>query len=209
MKMQLIKTLAFTLIAIGCGNDGQLQSESDAMPSEGLSAGGEGENTNSDSGSSGSQLDSMTGISTSHPLSKRLNDLKANIGPIMVTLVWANSEDLDLSVKSPGGEEINWEERVSTCGGALQLDANSNSMNTSSSPIEHIYWQPGKISEGQYTVQVGKDRASNAIVKFVIYISIDGKVQEHAGVFNIGERGLKKSANFTIDSSQSIVLNAK
>lgn len=76
-----------------------------------------------------------------------------NMGYLTVTLMWDDIADLDLHCVTPDDEHIYFRNRVSRCGGILDIDMNNNWTNMSEHPVENIMWktQPPK---GVYTFSV-------------------------------------------------------
>jgi hypothetical protein len=70
-----------------------------------------------------------------------------------ISLVWQGPSDLDLLVRCPTGEVIDYN-RTSACGGKLQIDMNSNANVMSDTPIEHVVWPEGDVEPGAYEVGV-------------------------------------------------------
>ena len=137
---------------------------------------------------------------------KRLESYKALSGPITVSLIWGTIDDLDLSVTTPAGETLNWEEKISTCGGVLQIDANAQRV--TETPLEHIYWQPGRIKAGKYPVRVQRDASKSASkVEFKVLVIVSGKLTEYSGSFNPGETGAKPVHTISVDAGQLGQLN--
>ena len=137
---------------------------------------------------------------------KRLESYKALSGPITVSLIWNTIDDLDLSVTTPSGETLNWEQKISTCGGVLQIDANANV--ATKTPLEHIYWHPGKIKAGKYPVRVQRDASKSASkVEFKVLVIVSGKPTEFSGSFNPGETGAKPVHTISVNAGQLGQLN--
>lgn len=74
-------------------------------------------------------------------------------GAMTISLVWQGPSDLDLLVRCPTGEVIDYN-RTSACGGKLQIDMNSNANVMSDTPIEHVVWPEGDVEPGAYEVGV-------------------------------------------------------
>ncbi len=72
-------------------------------------------------------------------LKTEIEERGGSMGFFNISLVWDNTDDLDLSVTTPSGETIYFGARVSKCGGRLDIDANANYICTKI-PIENIYW---------------------------------------------------------------------
>lgn len=72
-------------------------------------------------------------------------------GKLQIILAWDDRNDLDLHVLCPDQEHIFFGHRRG-CGGVLDVDANANTRNTTSTPVENVYWaEPGP---GTYKVVV-------------------------------------------------------
>ncbi|MEI7547127.1 MAG: DUF6777 domain-containing protein [Actinomycetota bacterium] len=74
-------------------------------------------------------------------------------GDIRVTLSWKDAGDLDLAVKDPSGEIVDYDTKKSASGGRLDVDANSTCSEALSQPAENIIW-PKTGPKGRYVVQV-------------------------------------------------------
>lgn len=82
----------------------------------------------------------------------RLNRENAQSGGVQVSLIWDNQNDLDLSVVCPSGERISFDNKVSRCGG--QLDVDMNEAPTSEQPVENIFWPEKSVPKGEFKVFV-------------------------------------------------------
>jgi hypothetical protein len=76
----------------------------------------------------------------------------AKSGQVQVSLIWDNLNDLDLSVICPSGERISFENKLSRCGGQLDIDMNESP--TSNEPVENIFWPAGSAPKGEYKVLI-------------------------------------------------------
>jgi hypothetical protein len=74
-------------------------------------------------------------------------------GAMTISLVWQGQSDLDLLIRCPTGEVINYN-RTSGCGGRLQIDMNASTNAMSDTPIEHVVWPEGNVQPGGYDVGV-------------------------------------------------------
>lgn len=73
-------------------------------------------------------------------------------GDVQVLLEWETSDDVDLHVFDPAGEEIYFEHTRSASGGELDIDANVGSIMRH--PKENVYWPHGGAPTGTYKVFV-------------------------------------------------------
>jgi len=100
------------------------------------------------------KLSVETGEEVSNPdlsdFHDRLKREGAQSGQVQVSLIWDNKNDLDLSVVCPSGERISFDNKLSSCGG--QLDVDMNESPTSEQPVENIFWPAGVAPKGEYKV---------------------------------------------------------
>lgn len=101
------------------------------------------------------------------------------IGAVNVILTWNTDADLDLHVKCPSGKEIYFSSQRE-CGGVLDLDANSNDSNKTTSPAENVTWPEGAAPSGTYKVEVHLYNRRNASqpVEFKVELLINREVKE-------------------------------
>lgn len=84
----------------------------------------------------------------------RLAAAGAKTGDIQISLIWFNSNDLDLHCVDPSGFEICWRQpqRRSPTGGELDVDRNAGCRLPTAEPVENIYWPTGRAPMGRYRV---------------------------------------------------------
>lgn len=75
-------------------------------------------------------------------------------GDVQVTLVWSDTNDLDLAVTDPTGFTISYINRTSPSGGMLDVDANPGCGSATTTPTENVFWPAGAAPAGQYSVRV-------------------------------------------------------
>lgn len=110
---------------------------------------GEGSDSSSLLGTETGQLVSNSDFSDFHD---RLTREGAQTGQVQVSLIWDNTNDLDLSVICPSGERISFDNKLSKCGG--QLDVDMNESPTSVQPVENVFWPVGLAPKGEYKVLI-------------------------------------------------------
>ena len=66
-------------------------------------------------------------------LQERLDREGARSGDVQISLMWDNYNDLDLHVVCPSGERIHGGNKMSDCGGELDVDANVTTRNQEAS----------------------------------------------------------------------------
>jgi ankyrin repeat protein len=79
----------------------------------------------------------------------KLSAAGAGLGELQIGLSWCDYNDLDLSVMSPLGERIYYQNRRGKCGGILDIDQNFEP--TEPDPVEHLFWKQNP-PEGEYKV---------------------------------------------------------
>jgi len=71
---------------------------------------------------------------------------------VRISLVWDNTNDLDLHITAPSGEEIFFSHKESKCGGVLDVDRNVRG--ETKTPVENVRWASGVAPAGTYKVKV-------------------------------------------------------
>lgn len=94
---------------------------------------------------------------------------------VRVSLIWQCTDDLDLHVVCPSGEEICYKHKTSACGGKLDVDMNARDP-YSRAPVENIVWA-GDAPIGEYGVIVNNfcHRARQQTVPFEVEIAVQGR----------------------------------
>jgi hypothetical protein len=82
----------------------------------------------------------------------RLDRAGARSGDIQISLIWFNTNDLDLHCVDPKGVEIFFQNPRSPTGGHLDVDRNAGCERTTAEPVENIYWPAGGAPMGHYKV---------------------------------------------------------
>jgi hypothetical protein len=119
-------------------------------------------------------------------------------GDVQVTLIWHDTNDLDLHVTDPAGAEIYYASRGSASGGRLDVDANAACRGTTGEPRENIFWPTGMAPTGKYTVKVVYfDHCTNPAMAsgFDVMLTVDGMMRPLLSG-SIGPGG-SESAEFT------------
>ena len=75
----------------------------------------------------------------------------AQSGKLQIILAWDDRNDLDLHVVCPDGVDINFIRRRA-CGGALDVDANGDMHQLTSTPVENVYFT--EPPPGRYRIVV-------------------------------------------------------
>jgi Ca-activated chloride channel family protein len=92
-------------------------------------------------------------LSDGTEMSARLRGAGAKSGDVRVSLLWNNTNDLDLHVIDPAGEEIFYGHKRSRSQGELDVDMNAGGPLTNK-PVENVYWPLGKAPSGHFRVSV-------------------------------------------------------
>lgn len=97
-------------------------------------------------------------------------------GQNMITLTWDSSDDLDLALRCPNGQQV-WFRNMSACGAQLEVDVNASRIEDA--PVEHIIMR-GEPPAGRYqvVVKVYQQRENRgAAVPYRVRIVVGGHSQ--------------------------------
>lgn len=123
-------------------------------------------------------------------LVERLEREGAKSSEVQVSLLWDNYNDLDLHVLCPSGERIHGGNKISECGGELDVDANVRP--ETKKPVENIVWPDFKAPPGTYKVYVHhyrkhKKRRSKDPTKFRVVVNAGGEIKHYEGELSTGD----------------------
>ena len=137
-------------------------------------------------------------------LQSRLDREGARSGDVQVSLMWDNYNDLDLHVVCPSGERIHGGNKLSECGGELDVDANVRP--ETKKPVENVVWSDGTAQPGVYQVYVHhykkhKKRRTKDPTKFKIIVNNVGDLLEFDGKLSHGDP-IQLVAQFTVPTME-------
>ena len=136
-------------------------------------------------------------VESSNANSKAIKELQARLeregaksSDVQVSLMWNNYNDLDLHIVCPSGERIHGGNKLSACGGELDVDANVRA--ETRKPVENVFWPEGTAPGGQYHVYVHyykkhKKRRSKDPTKFQIMVNNGGETTEFSAALSAGD----------------------
>ncbi len=108
-------------------------------------------------------------------------------GDVQVTLKWATTDDLDLSVIDPSGEEVLYSTPRIASGGELDVDSNANCEETTVNPVENVFWPTGGAPTGDYVAKVtfyARCQQSVQEIPFNVSLLVKGNRTENTGQVN-------------------------
>jgi len=116
----------------------------------------------------------------------RLAREKAKSGDVQVSLLWYDTNDLDLHCVGPDGFEIFYatKGRPSPTGGELDVDANAACHDVKPAPVENVYWPTGAAPAGRYQVYVNyfqRCGSGPAESRYKVNVQSDNQRQEIDG----------------------------
>lgn len=115
----------------------------------------------------------------------RLSETGAATGEITVTLLWNGPGDLDLVVRCPSGQQLDYR-NPAVCGGSLDVDANTTRANLSERPVENAFWAAGRAGPGRYEIAVRyaprKDERNPTPTSFQVRLLRGGQESAFKGV---------------------------
>jgi hypothetical protein len=118
--------------------------------------------------------------------------------------MWNNYNDLDLHVVCPSGERIHGGNKISECGGELDVDANVRP--ETKKPVENVVWDDNTAKPGGYQVYVHhykkhKKRRAKDPTKFQVIVNNVGELLEFNGSLSHGDP-IKLVAQFEVPSAE-------
>ncbi|HRD49825.1 MAG: hypothetical protein JNK95_14190 [Candidatus Competibacter sp.] len=130
----------------------------------------------------------------------RMSATGAATGEITATLLWNSAGDLDLVVRCPSGQQLDYR-NSSGCGGTLDVDANAVRTGLSERPVENAFWPAGKAAPGNYEIAVRyaprKDEQNPGETPFQVRLSRGGQESVFKGA--IRPNTLTPVTTFTVE----------
>lgn len=128
---------------------------------------------------------------------------------VRVSLLWNTHDDLDLHVIAPSGEEIWYNNKLSRCGGELDVDRNVRG--ETAKPVENIRWRRGEAPAGDYQVIVQNYRfheSRPAPVTYKVEVNVNGRISHYQGTISskleTGAQSNQGVCRFHFDPRQAI-----
>jgi len=136
---------------------------------------------------------------TDDDMDERLEREGGKSGAVQVTLSWDDYNDLDLHLFCPNGERIYFNNKISDCGGVLDVDMNVKPV--SNNPVENIVWEnipnPGKYKVGVHFYKHFRKKKSKKTCKFRLRVVVDADSREYQGSITYGQ-AIQMVTTFTI-----------
>lgn len=117
----------------------------------------------------------------------RAGVIRVGSGELQVSLAFRPSQDLDLHLVEPTGEEIYYANRTSSSGGELDLDSNA-ACRLDHKNNENITYQRGSPPRGEYIVRVDFwASCDGGGATYRVVVAVRGEVQMYRGSFEPSE----------------------
>lgn len=121
-------------------------------------------------------------------------------GDIQATLRWQSVDDLDLAITDPNGDIVFFLSPSVASGGQLDVDANSTCIDTTSAPVENVFWPPGQAIPGQYAVTVSlyqRCAGAGGSIPYELTLLVNGTTQTYSGI--VDEQNLSVTYPFSVE----------
>jgi hypothetical protein len=127
-------------------------------------------------------------------------------GDVQVTLRWNTSDDLDLYVKDPAGDEVYYGNPAVASGGQLDIDANLGCVEQMAEPVENIFWPTGGGVPGNYVIKVDLFQVCGTPgpIPFTLTTLIRGETSTQTGTLSEAQRSM--SFPFTFPAAGTTAL---
>lgn len=124
-------------------------------------------------------------------------------GDVQVTLRWDTSDDLDLFVRDPNGDEVSYFNPSVPSGGELDVDANAGCGERMASPVENIFWPTNGGMPGDYlvTVDLFSYCGPEVPINFTLSTLVRGEVQTQTGTVSASQTSVSFPFSFPADAA--------
>lgn len=142
---------------------------------------------------------------------ERLAKAGAHTGDVQMSLIWFNTNDLDLHCIDPSGFEISWQNKLSPTHGELDVDRNAGCRNPTAEPVENIYWATGTAPMGRYQVFVDYyQQCANGTdeTRYQVNVLQSGERREFSGTIKKDETGARKKMIYEFQIHPLVVVAA-
>lgn len=124
----------------------------------------------------------------------RPQEVVLQTGDVQVTLRWDTSDDLDLFVRGPSGDQVSYFNRSIPSGGELDVDANAGCGSAMAAPVENIFWPTGGGVPGDYMITVdlySRCTGESGPINFTVDALVRGQVQTFTGSVSEGQSSVE------------------
>lgn len=132
-------------------------------------------------------------------MDERLEREGGESGVVQISLAWDDYNDLDLHVFTPSGERIYFNNKISECGGILDVDMNVRPV--SNTPVENVVWKElaplGTYKIGVHFYKHHRKRRTKKRCKFRLRVITHGTTKEYVGRMKYGQ-AMQMVTSFTL-----------
>ncbi len=129
-------------------------------------------------------------------------------GDVQVTLRWNTTDDLDLYVQDPAGDEVYYGNPAIASGGQLDVDANLGCVEQMAEPVENIFWPTGGGVPGDYVVKVDLFQVCGTPgpIPFTLTTLVRGQTSTQTGTLSEGQRAMSFPFTFPAAGTEAQAL---
>lgn len=144
----------------------------------------------------------LSALCGSGPQASRPEEVVLQTGDVQVTLRWDTSDDLDLFVRGPSGDQVSYFNPSIPSGGELDVDANAGCGQAMAAPVENIFWPTGGGVPGDYVITVdlfSRCTEESGPINFTVDALVRGQVQTFTGSVSEGQSSIEFPFSFPAD----------
>jgi len=117
-------------------------------------------------------------------LNNQLQNAGALTGAITVSMLWSTSDDLDLHLVIPNGEEVYYSNKASSDGATLDVDMQAWEDEIVAQPVENIYSTTPTAGHYQVYIYNYNDRTPDSASSYLVRVTVGNNSQTFEGTID-------------------------